>query len=31
VREEQAEYLISNLEDLPNPLFSEDELNWLNS
>ena len=29
VREPQAEYLAINLEDIPNPLFSEDELNWL--
>ncbi len=31
VREEQAEYLTIGLEDSPNPLFSEDELNWLQS
>jgi four helix bundle protein len=31
VREEQAEYLAVNMEDIPNPLFSEDDLNWLNS
>ena len=31
VREEQAKYLTSSLEDIANPLFSEDELNWLNS
>ena len=29
VREVQAEYLTIGLEDIPNPLFSEDELNWL--
>ena len=31
VREEQAEYLAISLEDLPEPLFSEDELRWLQS
>ncbi|HKY56368.1 MAG TPA: four helix bundle protein [Anaerolineales bacterium] len=31
VREEQAEYLTISSEDVPNPLFSEDELNWLNT
>lgn len=31
VRELQAEYVTLSLEDLPNPLFSEDELNWLTS
>jgi four helix bundle protein len=31
VREEQAEYLAINVEDIPNPLFSEDDLNWLTS
>lgn len=29
VREPQAEYLTINLEDMPNPLFSEEELHWL--
>ena len=31
VREEQAEYLAIDVEDIPNPLFSEDDINWLNS
>lgn len=31
IREEQAEYLTINLDDLPDPLFNEDDLNWLNS
>jgi four helix bundle protein len=31
VREDQAEYLTINLDDIANPLFSEDELNWLMS
>jgi four helix bundle protein len=31
VHEDQAEYLTIGLEALPNPLFSEDELNWLQS
>ena len=31
VRELQAEYLTISLEDIPNPLFSEEELNWLTS
>ena len=31
VRDDQAEYLVINLEDIPNPLFSEEELNWLQS
>jgi four helix bundle protein len=31
LREDQAEYLVINLEDIPNPLFSEEELNWLQS
>ena len=31
VRETQAEYLTISLEDIPNPLFSEGELNWLNT
>ena len=31
VREDQAEYLTINLEDIPNPLFSEDDLNWLST
>jgi four helix bundle protein len=31
VREEQAEYLIDDLDDISAPLFSEDELNWLSS
>jgi four helix bundle protein len=29
VREDQAEYLIANLGDIPSSLFSEEELNWL--
>ena len=29
VREDQAEYLTIGPEGIPNPLFSEDELNWL--
>jgi four helix bundle protein len=29
VREPQAEYLTIGLEDIPYPLFSVDELNWL--
>jgi four helix bundle protein len=29
VREEQAEYLTVNFDNMPIPLFSEDELNWL--
>ena len=31
VRESPAEYLPISLEELPNPLFTEDELNWLNN
>ena len=31
VRESQAEYLTISLEDIPSPLFSEEELNWLTS
>lgn len=31
IREEQAEYLAINLDDLPDPLFNEDDLRWLNS
>ena len=31
VRETQAEYLTISLEDIPNPLFSKDELSWLNT
>ena len=31
VRESQAEYLSINLEEIPDPLFSEDELNWLST
>ena len=31
VREPQAEYLTISLEDISNPLFSEGELNWLNT
>jgi four helix bundle protein len=31
VREEQAEYIAINLEDILEPLFSEDELRWLQS
>jgi four helix bundle protein len=31
VREEQAEYSTIGLNDIPIPLFSEDELNWLTS
>jgi four helix bundle protein len=29
VRESQAEYLTINLEDMPDPLFSEEDLHWL--
>lgn len=31
VREDQAGYLSIGLEELPTPLFSNDELNWLNT
>ncbi len=31
VREEQAEYLTVTLDDLPDPLFNEADLFWLNS
>jgi four helix bundle protein len=31
VREDQAEYLAINLEHVPNPLFSEEDLDWLQS
>ncbi|MBV6449676.1 MAG: hypothetical protein MHPDNHAH_00388 [Anaerolineales bacterium] len=31
VREEQAEYLAITLDDLPDPLFDETDLSWLNS
>jgi four helix bundle protein len=31
VRESQAEYLTISLDDLPDPLFNEAELNWLTS
>jgi four helix bundle protein len=31
VREVQSEYLSINLEDIPDPLFSEEEINWLNT
>ena len=31
VREDQAEYLGINVEHIPNPLFSEEELDWLQS
>jgi len=31
VREDQGEYLTISLEDIPIPLFSEEELNWLTS
>lgn len=31
VREVQAEYITSNLDDISYSLFSEDELNWLQS
>jgi four helix bundle protein len=31
VRETQAEYLVIIPDELPNPLFTEDELNWLNN
>ena len=31
VREEQAEYLAIHPEEIPNPLFSEDDLNWLST
>jgi len=31
VREVQSEYLSINLEDIPDPLFSDEELNWLST
>jgi four helix bundle protein len=31
IRESQAEYLTIRLEDVPDPLFAEDELDWLTS
>ena len=31
IREEQAEYLAIHPEDIPDPLFSEDDLNWLST
>ncbi|HSL42674.1 MAG TPA: four helix bundle protein [Anaerolineales bacterium] len=31
IREEQAEYSAISLEEIPDPLFSEDNLNWLGS
>ena len=31
VREDPAEYLAINSEEISTPLFSEDELNWLNT
>ena len=31
VRESQAEYLTISLDDLPDPLFNEADLNWLTS
>ena len=31
IREDQAEYLTISLEDLPIPLFTDDELKWLNA
>ncbi len=31
IREEQAEYLAINLDDLPDPLFNDDDLRWLTS
>ena len=31
VREEQAEYIAIRVEDIPEPLFSEDEFRWLQS
>jgi len=31
VREVQSEYLSINLEDIPDPLFSEEEMNWINT
>jgi len=31
MRESQAEYLTIGLDDIPIPLFTEDELNWLNT
>ena len=31
VREEQAEYLAVFPEEIPDPLFSEDDLNWLST
>jgi four helix bundle protein len=31
IRDSQAEYLTIGLEDIPDPLFSDDEINWLTS
>jgi four helix bundle protein len=31
IREERAEYLAITLDDLPDPLFNEADLHWLNS
>jgi four helix bundle protein len=31
VRETQAEYVAIHPEEIPDPLFSEDDLNWLNT
>ena len=31
VRESQAEYLTTSSEDIPIPLFSDEELNWINT
>lgn len=31
IREEQAEYHTISLNDLPDPLFNDDDLNWLSS
>jgi four helix bundle protein len=31
IREEQAEYLAIHPEEIPDPLFSEDDLNWLST
>jgi four helix bundle protein len=31
VREPQMEYITIDLDDIPTPLFSEEEINWLNT
>lgn len=31
IREVQSEYLTINFEDIPDPLFSDEEMNWLNT